>query len=144
MKLIHFLIGILLSSASFASDPGELPADRIRALVYSVNEASNRMMQTGSKVEEIDALFAMYSDDFVYIHEAYGGTYTRQELYDNSVRALNAGRYQLKQDRYRVLNVMSGRNAAAVERLEVKSGKVHLSVFEFKGNKVSKITEYWK
>ncbi|RJG21178.1 hypothetical protein D3872_07215 [Massilia cavernae] len=102
------------------------------------------MMLSGSKESDIDALFSMYADDFVYVHEVYGGLYTREHLYKNSVKNLNAGRFQQTQGRYKVLNILTGLNAAAVERLEVKSGKVHLTVFEFKGDKISKITEYWK
>lgn len=57
---------------------------------------------------------------------------------------MESGQYQLTEGRYEILDVMTGLNAAAVERLEVESGKVHLSVFEFEGSKVSRITEYWK
>jgi hypothetical protein len=57
---------------------------------------------------------------------------------------LQAGRYKQAAARYKILNIMTGRNAAAVERLETASGKVHLAVFEFKGESVSKVTEYWK
>lgn len=144
MRLAGLMFGILLSTACLAADNVALTDERIKALVAQVNASSNRMMLSGSKVDDIDTLFSMYTNDFVYIHDAYGGTYSRQTLYDNSVSNLNAGRYKMAQDRYKVLNVMTGLNAAAVERLELKSGKVHLSVFEFKGDQVSKITEYWK
>lgn len=50
----------------------------------------------------------------------------------------------LLKERYKILRILPGFGAAAVERLEVASGKIHLSVFEFEGNKVSKIIEYWE
>lgn len=86
----------------------------------------------------------MYIDDFVYIHDAYGGLHPRASLYENSLRNMQAGRFNMSTDRYKILNIMTGLNAAAVERLEIKSGQVHLSTFEFKGDKVSKIIEYWR
>lgn len=144
MKIVHVMIGLLLSTACFGNEPTDLSAERIKSLVLAVNEASNRMMMSGSRVSDVDSLFSMYSDDFVYIHDAYGGLYTREHLYENSVKHLNAGRYDSTQGRYKVLNVMTGLNAAAVERLEVESGEVHLSVFEFKDEKVSRVIEYWK
>jgi hypothetical protein len=144
MKIVVMMMGLLMSAACVGANVGEMPADKIKSLVSAENEASNRMMLSGSKESDVDALFAMYSDDFLYIHEVYGGQYTREHLYKNSVRNLNAGRYKNTEGRYRIMNILTGLNAAAVERLEVKSGKVHLTVFEFKGEKISKITEYWK
>lgn len=131
----------LLSTASLAT---ELPAVRIRALVETLNEASNRLMMRGSTAADVDAVFAHYTPDFVYIHEVYGGSYSREQLQRNSIRNLQAGRFQLEQPRYKILQILVGRNAAAVERQEQASGQVHLSVFEFRDDKISKITEYWK
>jgi hypothetical protein len=41
------------------------------------------------------------------------------------------------------VSLLFGYNAVAVER-ESSGGAKHLSVFEFKGEKVSKIVEYWR
>ncbi|HYD80535.1 MAG TPA: hypothetical protein VEC06_12065 [Paucimonas sp.] len=144
MKKLFALVGLLICLSCYADESAELAPDEIKTLVSEVNGAQNKMMMLGSKMDDVDALFAMYSDDFTYIHEAYGGTYSRELLYGNASRNVKAGRYKLTRDRYRILNILPGLNAAAVERLELDSGKVHLSVFEFKGKKVSKITEYWK
>lgn len=95
-------------------------------------------------MEDVEALFSLYTDDFTYEHKVYGGVYTREELYNNSSRYLKAGQYQHTQGRYRILNILPGLNAAAVQRLEVESGNIHLAVFEFEGDKVAKIVEYWK
>lgn len=144
MRLVALVFGALLSTACLANEAASLSEGKIKSLIASVTEASNRMMMSGSKVEDVDAMFAMFSEDFVYIHEVYGGTYTRELLYGNSMRNLKAGRYKLTESRYELLNVIPGLNAAAVERRETKTGKRHLAVFEFKGEKISKITEYWK
>lgn len=144
MRIVGLLLGLLVSAACHGAEGADLSAERIKTLVAAVNDASNRMMLKGSSVDDVDALFSMYADDFVYVHEAYGGQYPRERLYSNAVNNMKAGRYNMAEGRYKLLNVIAGLNAAAVERLEVRSGKVHLSVFEFKGDKVSKVVEYWK
>ncbi len=123
MRFVHGVFTVLLAATCMAAEPVELPAERIKSLVVAVTEASNRMMKSGSTVADVDALFSLYSDDFVYIHQAYGGEYSRELLYRNSVKNLNAGRYNNTQDRYRIVNILTGLNAAAIERVEVKSGK---------------------
>lgn len=144
MKWLAMVVGLLLSIACYGAEHNPLPAERIKALVSAVNDASNRMMLKEAKPSDIDTLFSMYADDFVYIHDAYGGLYPRASLYENSLRNMQAGRFNVSADRYKILNIMTGLDAAAVERLEINSGQVHLSIFEFRGDKVSKIVEYWQ
>jgi len=149
LKICHrvsWLSWLLLAGWSGAVMAAEvaLSADKITALVNQVNDASNRVMLKGSTVADVDALFALYSPDFVYVHEVYGGTYSRQQLYNNSLKNLKAGRFQLLQPRYQLLQVIPGLNAAAVQRREFPSGQLHLTVFEFKGGQVAKVIEYWQ
>lgn len=89
-------------------------------------------------------LFALYSPQFVYEHAVYGGSYSREQLKANTLRNLAAGRYTLTEGRYQIRRIIPGLRAAAVERLELVSGQLHLSVFEFDGDKVRKISEYWR
>ena len=136
---------LLWAACVDASDVAiELNAEQIRAKVVEVTEAHNKMMLKGSTVADVDALFALYSADFVYVHTVYGDTYSRDELRGNSLRNVTAGRYKLTKDRYQIVQIIAGLNVAAVERLELDSGKKHLAVFEFRGAEVSKVTEYWK
>ncbi|WP_072427897.1 hypothetical protein [Chitinimonas taiwanensis] len=94
------------------------------------------MMLKEAKPNDIDTLFSMYTDDFVYIHDVYGGLYPRASLYEKSLRNMQAGHFNMSADRCKILNIMTSLNAAAVERLEINSGQVHLSIFELKGDKV--------
>ncbi len=121
-----------------------LSAAQIRQQVEQVNAAQNQMMRQGSVPADIAALFALYSAGFSYLHPQYGGTYSRAELEQNSLRNQAAGRFNLTQDRYQIRQILTGHNAAAVERLELASGQTHLTVFEFSGDKVSRIIEYWQ
>lgn len=146
MKGSALLASLLLaaSAASGAKDATAMSENDIRQLVERVNDAQNRMMMRGSGAAEVEAMFDLYTEDFTYVHEAYGGVYTRQALHGNSVRFAKAGEYQFTEDRYRILHILPGHDAAAVQRLESNSGNRHLAVFEFKDGKVSKIVEYWK
>lgn len=144
MRVIAGIFAILCSLSATASEPTQPSPERIKEIVTLVNDASNRMMMRGSSASDVEALFELYAEDFVYVHTAYGGEYSRDQLYSNSLKNLNAGRYKLETNRYTIVQVIPGLNAAAVERVETGSSKHHLSVFEFKDGKVSKITEYWK
>lgn len=144
MRWIALLAALCLAASGRAEDHTALSDDEIRQLVERVNHAQNRMMMRGSDAADVDALFDLYTEDFTYVHEVYGGVYTREELYANSVRYAQAGQYQFTEDRYSILQVLPGLDAAAVQRLESNSGNKHLAVFEFEGGKVSKIVEYWK
>lgn len=112
--------------------------------IKAVNDAQNIAMLATATINDLDELFDMYTDDFVYVHKVYGGTYTREELYGNAAKYITTKHYKLTEGRYKILRILPGFGAAAVERLEVASGKIHLSVFEFEGNKVSRIIEYWE
>lgn len=139
---------LIMLAAPFvqAGNADVLSADALRARVDEVNDAQNRAMIRGSTVADVDALFSLYADDFVYVHEAYGGTYTGARLYANTVRLLERGVYDKVEPRYTIVSTIPGHNAIAVERQETHKGVTskHLAVFEFRDGKVSRIIEYWK
>lgn len=145
MKALWFTIMVLAASPAQA-DPVSLTAEQLNAKIIEVTNAQNKVMMRGSTLADVDALFALYAPDFTYVHEVYGGTYSRDQLYKNTLRIQGMGRYDLQTPRYRVTATIPGYNGIAVEREESSRGKAqrHLAVFEFKQDKVSKITEYWK
>jgi hypothetical protein len=123
-----------------------LSPEELKAKVVEITAAQNQVMLQGSTQADVDKLFALYSDDFVYRHDAYGGNYSKDELYTNTLRLLAMGKYDKTEPRYRIISQIPGYNGIAVERQEVHKGVVknHLAVFEFRENKVTKISEYWK
>lgn len=143
MRFMALLLASFLALSVHAADGSALTSVELRNRVAEINAAQNAVTMRGSTAADVDRLFANYADDFTYVHEAYGGTYTRQQLYENTLRNLEAGRYTLDEDRYTILRTIAGRNAIAVERRE-RGGAIHLTVFEFAGTKVSRIVEYWK
>lgn len=135
-----------LSFAVLASELQVLAPEALKAKVVEITEAQNKVMFKGSTPADVDKLFALYSNDFVYRHEVYGGDYQKDTLYNNTLRLQAMGKYNNTEPRYRILTLIPGHNAIAVERQEKHKGELknHLAVFEFQGDKVSKITEYWK
>jgi len=144
MKLMFAILMFSLSILVSAQEKQDVSGRQVEELIEKINHAQNKVMMRNSTPQDIEALFAMYSDDFTYVHAAYGGVYSRETLLGNTLRIQKAGRYNLDEGRYKILRVITGLNGAAIERQEHKSEKIHLSVFEFKDGKVSKITEYWK
>ncbi len=116
--------------------------------IYLINEYQNKLLMRGSTTSDADALFNMYSQEFIYVHEQYGGEYTKQQLYRNTVKYLKEGQYNYTTDRYKIVNIIPGRKSVAVQRLQQASSQedkaeYHLAVFEFEGLKVKRITEFW-
>ncbi|WIV96287.1 hypothetical protein [Kinneretia aquatilis] len=127
------------------ANANELPPAELEAAVNTINEAQNRAMRASSSAQDVEQLFAQhYAPQFVYVHPAYGGSYSREQLRVNTLRNLRAGRYKDEQGRYQIRRIIPGSGAAAVERLELSSGQLHLSLFEFEGAKLVKLTEFWR
>lgn len=146
MKACLCVLYMLLTSSVFATEPPSLKADELQQKVQEITLAQNKVMMQGSTEDDVDKLFSLYSDEFSYIHEAYGGTYTKKELYANTLRLLKRGLYNKTEQRYTLVSTIPGYNSIAVERQETYQGNTvkHLAVFEFRGDKVTKIVEYWK
>lgn len=145
-KLSLALVLALAMGCVAAAEPIVFSAEQLKAKVEQVTQAQNKVMLKGSVKADVDRLFALYSDDFVYIHEAYGGSYSKEQLYANTLRLMTMGKYDQTEPRYRIIGLMPGYNAIAVQRQEVHQGVTqnHLAVFEFQADKVTKIIEYWK
>lgn len=122
--------------------PSSLSAADIIRKVHQATAALNNVARSGADKLYADQLFALYSADFVYEHEKYGGVYSREQLYRNTLRMIEKGGDNSPTDRYRVVQILPGESAAAVLRL-TRDGKQHLAMFEFKQDKISKIKEYW-
>ena len=119
-------------------------------LVKAYYDLNVKVFQSNSKVEDIDNIFKLFTEDFTYIHPKYGGTYTRDDLYNGYVRNQKNGMYNSSIVAIKINNKITGLNAMVVERNYVK--KEHnkdieedpkMTLFEFKDGKISRIFEYW-
>lgn len=135
---------VAVCSLVMASNDQSLDTEELQAKVVAYNDAFNRVFMQDSTVEDVEELFAFYSDDFIYEHDGYGGTYSRTQLHANTVERVQERRYNRTKDRYRIISMISGHNAIALERELLDSGKKHLCVIEFKADKITRIVEYWK
>ncbi|MNY52735.1 SnoaL-like domain protein [compost metagenome] len=109
-----------------------------------------KIFQKNSTIEDIDRAFELFTDDFEYVHPKYGGTYTRQDLYNGYVRNQKKGGYDGKVTDIKIVNKIIGLNAVVVEKRFVKKkddgikvGDSEMTLFEFKNGKISRIFEYW-
>lgn len=146
MKTVLLLLALLSAATAHAASARDLSAEELNAKVIEITDAQNKVMLKGSTPADVDQLFSLYTDNFVYLHEAYGGTYSRSELYGNTLRLLERGIYNKSEPRYTVTATIPGHNSIAVQREETHEGVTskHLAVFEFHGDRVSRIIEYWK
>lgn len=132
------------TAAATQTDAPQMSAPQILALVHQITELQNKAMLTTSVIADVDALFALYSPDFEYVHEKYGGTYPRDLLYRNMLKAIEAKRFKDQLPRYQIEVVLPGLNAAAVRRFQQTGTPAsHLALFEFADGKVRRIVEYW-
>lgn len=145
MRAMFPVLAMLAASFAHAADAHSLTADELRQKVVEITEAQNKVMLQGSTAADVDRLFSLYTDDFTYLHEAYGGSYTRDELRANTLRLQQRDVYDRTTPRYVLVSTIPGHDSIAVEREETHKGIVarHLAVFEFRGSKVSRIIEYW-
>jgi len=144
--MIRILALLLMAYSSFIAQSQTietLSQQQLIQRVEQINELQNNVLMKGSTTKDADTLFAQYTDDFTYVHEVYGGTYSRKGLFKNTIKYLKEGSYQRTTPRYKIVQTMTGLNAISVLRKQ-ENGAIHLSVFEFRGDKVSKIIEYWR
>lgn len=149
MKLNIKEIALFLCLTTFSAlAQSSVTTEQLIKQIYLVNEYQNKVLMKGSTIADADALFNMYSHDFIYVHEQYGGEYTKQHLYNNTIKYLKGGQYNYSTDRYTIVNIIPGRKSVAVQRLQLarqpdEKAEYHLAVFEFEGLKIKRITEYW-
>ena len=146
IKFILLVLVFISPAWLLANESADLPPEKLKQLLVEVNHLQNKVLMQNSTIADLDSLFSRYTDDFEYIHEVYGGTYSRQHLYTNYAAHIKGGKYNRTDACYNIITMIVGLNAVAVERQEVHEGVTshHLTVFEFRADKVSRIIEYWK
>jgi ketosteroid isomerase-like protein len=133
-----------------AQDATKAHKDSLNIVVDKYYDLNLKIFQANSTVEDIDKTFDLFTDDFTYVHPKYGGTYTREDLYNGYVRNQKNGGYNGKIIDIKIENKIIGLNAVVVEKRFVenkdgrnKDGKPEMTLFEFREGKISRIFEYW-
>uniref|UniRef100_UPI0040491839 nuclear transport factor 2 family protein n=1 Tax=Fulvivirga sp. TaxID=1931237 RepID=UPI0040491839 len=124
--------------------------DSLNTIVKVYYDLNLRVFQADSKVEDIDRIFQLFTDDFTYVHPKYGGTYTREDLYNGYLRNQKNGGYDGSVVDIKILNKISGLKAVTVEKRfvtkengQLTESESQMTLFEFKDGKISRIFEYW-
>ena len=124
--------------------------DSLNVVLEKYYELNLKVFQAGSKPEDIDNIFNLFTDDFTYVHPKYGGVYTRQDLYNGYKRNLKKGSYNGRVIDIKITNRIIGLKVATVNKRfikkednQIKEGNEQMALFEFRDGKISKIVEYW-
>ncbi len=123
------------------------------SLNYALNQyykLNLKVFQQNSTTEDIDNIFALFTDDFTYVHPKYGGVYTREDLYNGYKRNQENGGYDGSVIDIKIENSIYGLNAITVSKRfitkedgKVVKGNAQMALFEFKDGKISMIKEFW-
>lgn len=152
-RYITLLILMLGSLYSANAQQNELNTaqDSLNHLLNEYYRLNVIVFQPNSTIEDIDNIFELFTDDFTYVHEQYGGVYTRQDLYNGYKRNQENGGYDGEVTDIKVNSKIFGYNAIAVSKSfmlkkegSVETGDPQLTLLEFKDGKIFRITEYWK
>ena len=122
----------------------DIDQSTLAAQVVAFNGLTNQVFSQGSTQQDLDALYAMYTDNFIYEHPKYGGVYSRGVLYNNSLKYINDGKYDGTYQQ-QITNTILGENAATIAWIVPSDPdkKENMTLIEFKGNKIIYIKEYW-
>lgn len=129
----------------------EAHKDSIRGVVEQYYQLNLIVYKQNSTKDDVDNLFNLFTDDFVYIHPKYGGEYSRKDIYEGYLNNQKNGGYNGSVTDMKIRNMIIGLNALVTDRVYFKqtgSGELEevdpgMTLFEFRDGKISKIFEYW-
>jgi ketosteroid isomerase-like protein len=146
---LTFLFGITAHQI-YAQVATEIHKDSLSAIVTKYYDLNFKIFQSNSTIEDIDNVFELFTEDFTYVHPKYGGTYSRDNLYNGYVRNQKNGGYNGSVIEIEILNKIVGLNAVVTQKRfirkktdEEKEVNSDMTLFEFRDGKISRIFEYW-
>lgn len=151
LKIVVSIILLLFAINDInGQDVTKAHIDSINLVVKKYYDLNLKIFQANSTIDDIDSAFKLFTDDFEYVHPKYGGTYSREDLYDGYVRNQKNGGYDGKVIDIKIINKIIGLNAVVVQKRFVEkkddgiiNGEPEMTLFEFKNGKISRIFEYW-
>ncbi len=148
--IIVLALYLIFSPQIYTQESKPIPKDSLVHMVEDYYALNVKVFQVNSTKKDIDTIFDLFTNDFTYIHPKYGGTYSRQKLYDGYIRNQEKGSYDGSIVDIKVVNMIKGLNAVVVERKYInktengtQDGEYQMTLFEFDNGKISKIIEYW-
>ncbi len=151
LYLFTLFVLFFVSQISIAQKITPVHQDSLKSIVEFYFDQSINIYKSSSKPEDIDHLFNVFTEDFIYDHPKYGGEYSRQDLYEGYLQNQKNGGYNGSIINYKIKNLIIGLDGMAVERVFIKkmedgSSKeidYGMTLFEFKKGKINRIKEYW-
>lgn len=152
IKLLGYIFFLLFFHFDVKSQEiTEEHKDSIRIVVEQYYSLNLKIYQQSSTKDDIDKLFNLFTDDFVYIHPKYGVNYSRNDIYEGYINNQKNGSYNGSITDFKIMNMIFGLNALVTDRVYIRkiaSGELEevdpgMTLFEFKNGKISKIFEYW-
>jgi ketosteroid isomerase-like protein len=147
--LVSFFL-IITNNEVVAQEATKAHKDSLNSIIIRYYDLNLKIFKSNSIIEDIDKTFELFTEDFTYVHPKYGGTYTREDLYNGYVRNQKNGSYDGKVTDIKILNKIIGLNAVVVKKIFVKKKdggikdeEPQMTLFEFKDGKISRIFEYW-
>ncbi len=145
--LISLLFLSFLTPYLSAQEATPAHKDSLRQAVDRYYSINIRIFSGEAEQGDVEALFELFTDDFVYTHQKYGGDYSRQDLYDGYTNNLKNGNYDGSIADVSIRNKIVGLNAVAIERAYLGKDQEEIdpgmTVFEFRNGLISRITEFW-
>jgi ketosteroid isomerase-like protein len=150
-KHLFLFLFIVSAAAVVNAQDGQLSnEDSLNIVLKNYYDLNLKVFQANSQPNDIDDIFNLFTSDFEYIHPRYGGTYTRQDLYEGYQRNQKNGGYDGSIMDIKIHNKIVGLNAIVVSRSFVSSnngktilGEKQMTLFEFREGKIARIYEYW-
>ena len=151
LKILFAIFLVVLTTYQLsAQEATKAHKDSLNAVITKYYDLNLIVSQANSSIEDINNIFELFTDDFTYVHPKYGGTYTREDLYNGYVRNQKNGSYDGSVMDIKMINKIIGLNAVVVQKRFVKNkeggikdGEPEMTLFEFKDGKISRIFEYW-
>lgn len=112
-------------------------------LVFEKYQKMNdKVFSSGSTIADVDKLYSFYTSDFEYNHPGYGGIYSRELLYNNTIKFLKNGDYNNSPKRITIKRIV-GLNGIVVEQRYEGETKTTMTLFKFRKDKIYFVEEYW-
>lgn len=119
-----------------------LSKEELKSIFKTYKDAYQKVFKKGSTVADVDFLYRFYTADFEYNHPGYGGIYSRELLYNNTVKYLKKGAYN-NVPKTTMVNMIVGLNAIVIEELRENETESTMTLIKFRKDKIYYIEEYW-
>ena len=150
LSLLLFLTFAMSLNMTSGQEATKAHRDSLNAVVDQYYALNLKVFQANSTPSDVDHIFQLFTDDFTYVHPKYGGTYTREDLYNGYLNNQKKGSYDGDVIDIKKENQITGLNAVVVQKRFVsksengpEEGELNMTLFEFKDGKIHKIFEYW-